>query len=185
MKIPYLWMPHPPKKRICSAYSLHIHVYPVCLYIYIYVCIWVWLKTKQEGLRRFWSMFPLTRVPFWYRFFEPRPYIYIFECTYICLYKRRDPGLARVAWLVCFFRLRRCERLSRPTRPTGSSRFTSPTRTSPNFLKFITFILKRTRLLLDICLFSPLLVLKGTDHFFQAEAKRTSRWHRVWNRRPT
>ena len=34
--------------------------------------IWVWLKIKQEGLRRFWSMFPLTRVPFWYRFFEPQ-----------------------------------------------------------------------------------------------------------------
>ena len=26
---------------------------------------WVWLKLKQEGLRRFWSMFPLTSVPFW------------------------------------------------------------------------------------------------------------------------
>ena len=26
--------------------------------------IWVWLKIKQEGLLRFWSMFPLTRVPF-------------------------------------------------------------------------------------------------------------------------
>ena len=26
---------------------------------------WVWLKIKQEGLRRFWSMFPLTRVPVW------------------------------------------------------------------------------------------------------------------------
>ena len=35
---------------------------------------WVWLKMKQEGLRRFWSMFPLTRVPFWYRFFEPQPH---------------------------------------------------------------------------------------------------------------
>ena len=23
--------------------------------------MWVWLKIKQEGLRRFWSMFPLTR----------------------------------------------------------------------------------------------------------------------------
>ena len=32
---------------------------------------WVWLKIKKQGLRRFWSMFPLTRVPFWYRFFEP------------------------------------------------------------------------------------------------------------------
>ena len=32
-----------------------------------------WLKIKQEGLRRFWSMFPLSRVPFWYWFFEPQP----------------------------------------------------------------------------------------------------------------
>ena len=41
--------------------------------------IWVWLKIKQEGLRRFWSMFPLTRVPFWHGFFEPQPYIYIYR----------------------------------------------------------------------------------------------------------
>ena len=34
---------------------------------------WAWLKIKDLGLRRFWSMFPLTRVPFWYRFFEPQP----------------------------------------------------------------------------------------------------------------
>ena len=34
---------------------------------------WVWLKMKQEGSRRFWSMFPFTRVPFWSRFFEPQP----------------------------------------------------------------------------------------------------------------
>ena len=34
----------------------------------------VWLKNKQEASRRFWSMLPLTRVPFWYRFFEPRPF---------------------------------------------------------------------------------------------------------------
>ena len=27
--------------------------------------IGLWLKLKQEGLHRFWSMFPLTRVPFW------------------------------------------------------------------------------------------------------------------------
>ena len=26
---------------------------------------WVWFKMKQEGLRRFWSMFPLPRDPFW------------------------------------------------------------------------------------------------------------------------
>ena len=30
--------------------------------------IWVWLKIKQEGLRRFWPLLPLTRVPCWYRF---------------------------------------------------------------------------------------------------------------------
>ena len=35
---------------------------------------WVWLKIQQEGLRRFWSMFPLSRVPCWYRFFEPLPH---------------------------------------------------------------------------------------------------------------
>ena len=28
---------------------------------------------NRRGLHRFWSMFPLTRVPFWYRFFEPQP----------------------------------------------------------------------------------------------------------------
>ena len=26
--------------------------------------------------RRFWSMFPLTRVPFWYRLFEPQPSVF-------------------------------------------------------------------------------------------------------------
>ena len=30
-------------------------------------------QIKQEGLRRFWSMCPLARVPFWYRSFEPQP----------------------------------------------------------------------------------------------------------------
>ena len=35
--------------------------------------MWVWLKIQQEGLRRFWSIFPLTRIPFWYQFFEPYP----------------------------------------------------------------------------------------------------------------
>ena len=38
--------------------------------------IWVWLKINKEGLRRFCSIFPLTRVPFWYRFFEPQPYVF-------------------------------------------------------------------------------------------------------------
>ena len=31
-----------------------------------------WLKIKQEGLRRFWSMSPLS-VPFWYPLVEPQP----------------------------------------------------------------------------------------------------------------
>ena len=30
---------------------------------------------KQEGLRGFWCMFPLTRGPFWCRFFEPQPIV--------------------------------------------------------------------------------------------------------------
>ena len=34
---------------------------------------WVWLKITLEGLRRCWSMFPLTRVPFWCRLLEPQP----------------------------------------------------------------------------------------------------------------
>ena len=35
---------------------------------------WVWLKISRAGLRRFWSMFPLARVLFWYPFFEPQPH---------------------------------------------------------------------------------------------------------------
>ena len=34
---------------------------------------WQRLKIKEPGLRRFWSIFPLTRVPLWCRFFEPYP----------------------------------------------------------------------------------------------------------------
>ena len=30
----------------------------------LFHAMWVWLKIKQEGLRRFWFMFPLTRVPY-------------------------------------------------------------------------------------------------------------------------
>ena len=37
--------------------------------------LWVWLKIKHEGLRRVWSMLPLTRVPFWCWLFEPLPYM--------------------------------------------------------------------------------------------------------------
>ena len=42
-----------------------------------------WLKIEQERLRGFWSMFPLTRVPFWYRSFwvgllkNRRPLVYL------------------------------------------------------------------------------------------------------------
>ena len=32
---------------------------------------WVCLRINQEGLRRFWSMFPRTRGPFWDRSFGP------------------------------------------------------------------------------------------------------------------
>ena len=36
---------------------------------------WVWLRIKQLGLRRFWSLFPYTKVPFWISiFFQPQPY---------------------------------------------------------------------------------------------------------------
>ena len=34
---------------------------------------WVWVKMKPPGDRRFWSMFPLTRVPFWVYIFDPPP----------------------------------------------------------------------------------------------------------------
>ena len=30
-------------------------------------------KLSRRGCAGFWSMFPLTRVPFWYRFFEQQP----------------------------------------------------------------------------------------------------------------
>ena len=40
---------------------------------FLWMFKWVWLKNKQEGLRRCCPLFPL-RVPFWYRFVEPRPH---------------------------------------------------------------------------------------------------------------
>ena len=36
--------------------------------------IWVWVKIKPPGDRRFWSMFPLTRVPFEVPILDPQPY---------------------------------------------------------------------------------------------------------------
>ena len=37
-----------------------------CGSCFLRIPIWVWLKIQQEGLCRFCSMFPLTRVLFWY-----------------------------------------------------------------------------------------------------------------------
>ena len=34
---------------------------------------WVWVKIKPLGDRRFWSMFPLTRVPFGVPILDPQP----------------------------------------------------------------------------------------------------------------
>ena len=50
-------------------------------YFQSHVNIWVWLQTSQ-GLRRFWSIFPVTRVPFWYRFLEPQPNIWTRKSTF-------------------------------------------------------------------------------------------------------
>ena len=34
--------------------------------------IWVWVKIQPPGDRRFYSLFPFTRVPFWgYPIFDP------------------------------------------------------------------------------------------------------------------
>ena len=45
--------------------------------ISVLFAIWVWRKIKQLGLRRFWSLVPFAKVPFWYRVFEPQPFISI------------------------------------------------------------------------------------------------------------
>ena len=35
---------------------------------------WVWVKIKPTFMdRRFWSMFPFTRIPFWVHIFDPQP----------------------------------------------------------------------------------------------------------------
>ena len=54
------------------------------------------LKIKPEGLRRFWSVFPLTRVPFWYRFFEPQPNGFVIPLV-PCLRKLTAAGLGHLA----------------------------------------------------------------------------------------
>ena len=33
---------------------------------------WVWVNSKPQGDRRFWSMFPLARVPFGVSIFDPQ-----------------------------------------------------------------------------------------------------------------
>ena len=43
--------------------------------------IWVWLKIKDLGLRGFLSLVPFTKVPFWYQFLEPQPYLYFPEAS--------------------------------------------------------------------------------------------------------
>ena len=37
--------------------------------------IWVWVKMKPPADRRFWSMFPLTRVLLWVHSFDPESYM--------------------------------------------------------------------------------------------------------------
>ena len=63
-----------------------------------WLTIWVWLKIKHGGLHRFWSIFPLARVPFWYRFFEPEPFGSVpasdertLTSNAVVLVKRRQP----------------------------------------------------------------------------------------------
>ena len=53
----------------------HINTtYCVCLTSHLYVLYaWVWVKINPPGDRRFWSMFPLTRVPVGVPMFDPQP----------------------------------------------------------------------------------------------------------------
>ena len=41
---------------------------------------WVWVKIKPPGDHRFWSMLPLTRVPFWVPIFDPQPRMCVLTC---------------------------------------------------------------------------------------------------------
>ena len=52
---------------------------------------WVWLKFKQEGFRRFWSIFPLTRVPFWNSVFLRHSHM---EQSEFKIWFLRRPGIA-------------------------------------------------------------------------------------------
>ena len=69
------------QSQACMCECVHVCMCVVCCVLSV-VCqcvfgpIWVWLKIKQEGLRRCWSMFPLTRVPCWVPIFEPTASLY-------------------------------------------------------------------------------------------------------------
>ena len=52
-------------------YLFLTHARLFCLFAKI-ALFWVWLKIQQEGQTA--GMFPLIRVPFWYRFVEPQPF---------------------------------------------------------------------------------------------------------------
>ena len=52
---------------------MNIHLPPILMFTRDSTAIWVWVKIKPPGDRRFWSMFPLTRVPFWVQIFDPPP----------------------------------------------------------------------------------------------------------------
>ena len=49
------------------------HLDMACLKCVLSGAIWVWVKLKPIGDRRFWSIFPFARVPFWVPIFDPQP----------------------------------------------------------------------------------------------------------------
>ena len=51
----------------------------VDIYIYIYIIHGCGSKLNRRGYAGFGPCFHLTRVPLWYRFFEPQPYIHIYN----------------------------------------------------------------------------------------------------------
>ena len=54
-------------------------------------------QNERGGANRgFWSMFPLTRVPFWYRFFEPQPF-----CSFAASPHTNGVLASDLAWLRC------------------------------------------------------------------------------------
>ena len=59
---------------------------------------WVWIKIKTPGDRRFWSMFPLARVPLWVRIFDPQPNGGF--PLWLSFESRAKNASARISWLV-------------------------------------------------------------------------------------